>query len=390
MLKRADSLPNLQCIGVKLLSNELNIARKTIIVGSQDTGSGEALAPVVKVLGERYNLVVYAGARAADVLEKPHYGLLPLPKISTSLNFSLILGGISQSGPGIERRLTRWAKAQKIPTVWISDSFSGTQAKHLYKPHGADVYPDYFCLPYQGSKGFLVKTAPYFDESKVLVTGNPAFDELFVLAQKRDEIRGKIRGDIGLDDSVKLLVFASQAEQCDIDNLNDVVDGLLGIPNEMRKKIVLGVRFHPADRKKIEQFKPAMERLTEVGRGRIVDTYSVTGINELMLAADAVASMFSTVNLKSLYFRGVPYYLLHLKEAREILYRDQRITPDQLPMVESGAGVLISDRSQFQPAFEMLFDGLFQHNIREAQKKYYPLDGKNTERVVHLIDSILT
>jgi len=373
---------------VEVFTNQF-IGRGTLIIGSKDTGSGEALGPIIKALENDYTIVVYADRLAARVLGKSQYSLEALnnaPEYTQAVGYfnpELVLTGVSQSGPGIERSLTRQARAGGTPSIWISDGLFGTKPSHLFYPHGLDVYPDYVCLPYNVSQRFFEETVPKFNRERIYVTGNPAFDELFLLAQRKSEIRERVRRELGIDSLTKLMVFASQADACDIDILADVVDTLINIPED----IALTLRLHPADRRKIDEFKPLLDRFKQAGKGKLVDSDMVGEINELVVASDLVASKFSTVNLKGIYFRKLVLYLLESEEARRVLRYDQKIEPDELPMIQLGDAIGVLDIDQLRPAVELLFNTNSLQGIIKAQETDYPLDGKNTERVVSVIET---
>lgn len=374
-----------------------------IMIGARDMGTARLAAPVIKELLRRgYPVSLLTDQPAESFLKKELPTMEELMIISplgaiAKRNPGLILSGVSiNGGAGIESYLVNTAqsygeeKKNRVPVIWMED-YWGTATRKEQLSRG--IKPDYIFGFDEYSKAlglahFKEAGIKEFSPDRFIVTGSPAFDELF-REKERDAIRKKVRDGFGLSEGEMMIVYMGAIPPEDIENLKILVDNLNKI-SLGDKEIALAVRLHPHIFSTLSLSKYEKEYATTASafnNGRLIKTTEKFSTDELVIAADAVVSQLSTEGVKNVY-RGKPSLFMLLPGlGRDVLKKEVGI--EALPVIESGASIGVFREKDMKQGLEKLLDPKNQASFREAQFKHHNLDGQNTKKVVDLVEKIL-
>ncbi len=358
--------------------------KPSVLFASGDLGAANAVGPVANILQDQANIVYLAGKSSLQAIEKLEIPKLKPSSVSKEFHPDLIVTGISQSGPTAERFLTHWAKRRnKIPVMWILDSPGGIAAGHLQKLYGLGSFPDYVCVTDHGVKNFVIKSLLQINPEKILVTGQPAFDSVYDLSLRQEQLNSHIRQALEIGPDEKVVLFAGQT-----DGTKETLDQLIKAMNKLPNRPVLIPRFHPTRDKSLADYPQILAGY----RGRVIaDTSQFKSTEELASVANLVTSMFSTLNMTAIYLRKPVAYLLFDPGSRGSCLDSYQINPEELPMITLGtaSGIFSPENLSGEIKF-LLNDKHTQSVMLERQKQFYPNDGKSAWRIANLILSLIT
>lgn len=356
--------------------------RPTIIFVTKDTGSGEVVAPVIEALNEWVNWIAYSQGKSLPVMKSHSFPFKPdAPDYIDAVEIlrpDVVVTGVSQSGPGVERALTRRGKKRGCPVVWIVDSQGGVDAKHLKRLYSISIGPDYLCVQDNDVRNVMLNSSiPNITEDKIFVTGQPAFDATYNLVQKREEIKTDVRQKLGLSPDEKTILFAGQ-----LDGTKETLEEIIKALNQNVEDLTLVVRYHPRDTN-----RDIYPSLLKGYKGKWIEAGSdkIASSDELVLATDVTLSMFSTLNMRAIYFRLPTAYILSNETAKAAFRRDWQIDVYNLPMVKSGCATGIYREELIDQFINQVFDPEYLKTLQRSQETNYPFDGKSAERVANII-----
>lgn len=351
--------------------------RTRILVGLRDPGEANALLPVLnKLTQEPCDMFVMADSLGKKMVENAALGFTrsrsfdPLLRI-VSIKADIMLTGFSGM-PGTELALTANARQSGIPVVWIEDYPGGILPYYrLNKPHPTNpaVIPDYIFVVNEWAKEEELKYIPGFNPSKIIVTGQPAFDSIAV--EDRQGTRARVREALKMGSGESLIVYMGIPTIASAEALEILVKGIndLGLRN-----FRLVNRRHPRDTTPNETY----DQITDSVRPCIVDTTGFT-TDKVGMAADLVITTYSTTGIEAVQ-RGVPSIHILIK--------------DILAKSESGENVPIpppvldgSSLAVYKPEemADVLNQALLQPDFLRQKMSKWKVDGHATDRVVDLI-----
>jgi hypothetical protein len=309
----------------------------------------------------------------------------------------LILSGISATGgPGIEFYLTETAKGygekilNNIPSVWIEDFWGVATRKGQIN---FSVKPNYVCAFDKFSKLLDITRLKEanIDEptsEKFIVTGSPAFDEISN-EQNGVKVREEVRNKLNLSTNETLMVYMGDAPPDDLQNLKILIENL-NKQEFVGKDLALAIRIHPAvlsDGKWSKYRKEYERQFSLFKNGRLLETMGAFSVDEVGIASDLVVSPYSTEGIKAVY-RGKPS-LFMLLPGLGALGLKESVDLETLPVIESGASIGVFQIENMMDGLKKLLDPRYQEAMRKAAHTYHRLDGRNTRRVVELVEEIL-
>ncbi|MBI2045170.1 hypothetical protein HYT23_03865 [Candidatus Pacearchaeota archaeon] len=297
--------------------------KKKILATSWHTGGANAITPVINELnmGKKIELVIIGHQYSKSVFDNfgiryktiESYGLKDVSLNSMGVILDeekpdLIFTGSSPQDRNnkdvIEQNMTLAARFRKIPSLavldywanyWqrVSDINSGERFKFL---------PDKLAIMDHYAKEAMLREN--FPEEKLIITGNPYFDNLRKIAKnfdqsKKNYIRKKFNFDI-------LIFYAGGPFKIDLnkygywylDNvmlINEVIKELSNILN-----CGLVVNFHPRlspnEREEINKY------ILNNGNGRIIVENDIRS-QELILSSDIFATAFSTLAVEAILMK---------------------------------------------------------------------------------------
>lgn len=353
---------------------------------SGDPGGANALAPVIAFLRQsgRAQIEARAYRQARDVWNKRGLDFVDLDETAEAVlpeSTQLLLTSTSVNEVNFEKRYIAAARRQGIPSVAVLDFWSNYAARFGSEP----ILPDKIAVMDVQAREEMI--AEGFDAERLVVTGQPAFDELLSWGDTFTEQRCReVRSLVGATDGDLLVVFASQpfsilcqpgAGQVFPSPGYDermvaalLLQGLETIADESSCKIVLAIRPHPRE-------DAANLRHLHSDRVRI-HVGSEGDSREAIVAADLVVGMNSALLVEACYL-GCPVVSLqpNLKSA------------DALPTNRRGFSRAAYTEEDVLPALrEMLLDESARHLALQKLEQFRP-PGDATQRVAELVCTLL-
>ena len=363
----------------------------TIIVICGDPGGAGAVAPVVKFLATEKGLDVlpYAYNEAAaiwdsfdivyeilphDISEKDTEALLRKP------NVKLLFTGTSVNSVDLERLFVGTAAKIGLPSLSLIDFWTNYTRRFSQDGKNLTHVPDKVAIMDEYAFDEMVREG--FDPVKLVITGQPAFDDL---ADWRNEFsierRDEIRKELDLQEGELFLLFASQplTSLYGTDNIKEeylgfdewtvlgtVIQKLEEIKVEVMEKIHLVIRPHP--REEIGLFKDYTSQVIPI---TLVE--SGTARSQVM-AADLVVGMNTELLVEACYLGCIT---LSLQPGLR--------HPDRLPTNRLGFSRAVYQEDEIKPALlELLLNEKSRSAILENVKKF-KLRGKSAVNVARLI-----
>ncbi|RSD35205.1 MAG: CDP-glycerol:poly(glycerophosphate) glycerophosphotransferase [Methanohalophilus sp.] len=228
---------------------------------------------------------------------------------------------------------------------------------------------------------YFVCTGEYFRELKkdscvsknTVVMGQPRYDILNKAAEIYD--KSKIIRDFGLDPNKKIILWTTQTHglsyEENINNINSMYKAMSTITDAQ-----LVIKLHPGEDQKASLYTQNKD-YKPVILGRDADVHA------LLYACDIMITKNSTTALEAALL-DKPVIILNLSNE-----------PDRLDYVNEGIAIGVYDSESLGSAIDQaLNDNHLRNQLNEGREKYiekylYKNDGKATERVVNLIESLI-
>ncbi|HWG33425.1 MAG TPA: hypothetical protein VN650_04595 [Gemmatimonadaceae bacterium] len=237
-------------------------APRTIVAVAGDPGGARALAPVIERLRSRAGVAVRAIAylHAREVWGKRHIAFEEanarasdvLDAVRTIAPDGLLVA-TSANGVDLERAFTAAANELGLPSVAVVDFWSNYRLR-FESSSGSLELPTRIAVMDAVAEAEMVALG--FPASRIVVTGQPALGELVRSLRHKSAIeRNSTRGDLGLAESDRVILFASQpiaaspvewgySERTVIPAL---IDALSSIGRRRGEKLHLVIRPHPRE-----------------------------------------------------------------------------------------------------------------------------------------------
>ncbi|MBI2583600.1 MAG: hypothetical protein HYW25_02945, partial [Candidatus Aenigmarchaeota archaeon] len=248
---------------------------KNIFATSWHTGGANAIAPVIRRLGEdgKVHLNVLGYDASEDVFRRAgveyrrlgDYGLHDVSPHSARIMLLVHQPGLVLTGKSIqnkrenlrtvlEQSMAVAAKEIGIPTVAVTDFWTGNREcfSDVFTGELFAYLPDRVTAIDRHAKEDMLREG--FPEERIVVTGNPHFDDLIDLREGfTEEDRRQVRRDLGLGENSYVIMFASQYIESHYGNslgytektvLRDIFEALQQIDKPQRGREVL-VKAHP-------------------------------------------------------------------------------------------------------------------------------------------------
>jgi CDP-glycerol glycerophosphotransferase (TagB/SpsB family) len=244
-----------------------------------------------------------------------------------------------------------------------------TYRRYFIREFGSDsVKSDYFICPGE----YFKELKEYSNVSKkVVVMGQPRYD---ILA-RADKIYNKIKviSDLGLDQDKKIVLWCTQTHSLSLDENISSINAVYNVMDSIKDNTQLIIKLHPEEDQSAPLYRKSCQ-CEPVILGKDVDTYTLLFACDLMITKNSTTAMEAVILNK-------PVIILNLSGE-----------PDSVNYVHEGVALGVYNPANLSSAIEKLLDdGSILHEKREKYiKRYlYKVDGKATERVVNLIESLL-
>ncbi len=361
---------------------------RAIVAVAGDPGGGAALAPVLERLREEEFLVQPLAYRQALTTWEQR-GLRPerLPEAAEEeeavrrlRETTLLLTATSLNGIDWEKTFTATAGRLGIPSVAVLDFWSN------YRPRFADGDGNLTCLPdriaVMDEQARREMSAEGFPPERLVVTGQPAFEELEAFRARAHEHRQAARAALGVDDTQRVVLFASQplAALFGEDRSNPLYPGYT--EHEVRLalraaledvndgRLLLVIRPHPREN---------AEELREASSARVRVVVDGSGDRRAaVLGADLVVGM-SSVLLVEACLLGRPVVSLQPGLCR----------PDPLPTNRWGASAAVYRGDEIGATVRrVLLDPAARAELK-ARCAGLPVEPGATGRIVELVKQLI-
>lgn len=348
--------------------------RESILVVSRDPGSANSLIPVLRILsGEPgVGISVVADGRAEDAISNS-FEIAEAKPVSSGTD--ILHPDVVVMAAAEEKGLETWANAtyENIPQVVIED-YPGAVHQYLracLDPERPGLrVPDKICVMDEAAKQLMVASFPNL-ESKIEVTGQPAFDR--IASEDIDGISNIARGKLGISPEEKVVAFMS-TDEVTKEQVGLICEQLMNSSSDF----VFIFRRHPRDNTSYEEY---FQMFNQMGIKNIDSRELKT--DEVSAAADIVMTSWSTAGLEAIY-RGKP--TIHIVDRNSLDVPAGLSLP--LPAVQLGASIGIDNIKELPTKVDSLLDpdSTILHEIKANMRKNYPNDGKNSQRVAAVID----
>lgn len=368
--------------------------RPKVLIVCGDPGGAGAVTPVIKSLesGNRVRLRVIAYNEAADVWaaqgivhEKIHndFSEAETTALLRSENTRMLFTGTSVNGVDLEKQFIAAAQ-DRIPSLSLID-FWTNYTWRFCDQDGALVYvPDKIAIMDKFTFDEMVREG--FDPAKLVITGQPVFDDLAEWRQTfSPQKRYTVREALGVAATEILVLFTSQPltslygtdvleeKYLGFDEwsvLEALIQNLEAIKVESGAKIHLVIRPHPRE-------NPGLFRDYQSDLFPITVVESGTARSQVM-AADLVVGMNTELLVEACYLDCIT---LSLQPGLR--------HPDRLPTNRLGVSRAVYCVEEIKPALEeLLLNETSRAKVLKSVRNF-KLKAKSTGKVVRLIYEML-
>jgi len=360
-----------------------------VVAVGGDPGGANALAPVLETLRADGCTEIQAGAyrHALEVWQRRGQPFRTLSEEAAPVlpeRTSLLITSTSVNGLDLEKQYIIAARARGIPTLAVLDYWANYRERFDAADGSLPALPDLVAVMDERAREDMV--AAGIDAERIVVTGQPAFDEL---ARHRAEFtqarRDSVREKLGVGSDETLVVFLSQpySKFYGIDDshpdfagfdersvLAALLSALENAAQDDGRKMTLVVRPHPReDPENFAAFRSQHLRLLVTTDGEPRD---------LVLAADLTTGMNTILLVEACYLGCV---VVSLQPGLR--------GPDPIPTNLLGLSLPIYSEREIAPCIrELLFDTAARRAMEERIVHFQP-PGDASRRVADLAYKLL-
>jgi hypothetical protein len=368
-----------------------SMTEPVVVAVCGDAGGANAVAPVLEALRADGRLAVEALAygQAESLWAKRALSFTALSPETTPSDISallrrpdvvLLITGTSANGVDLEKRFIAAARDCGLPSLAVLDFWSNYRARFSDGDTLLRCVPDRIAVMDAWARDEMIAVG--FDSSRLIVTGQPAFDDIATwrsgFAPAR---RAGIRASLGVGPSGLLVVFASQplsrlygTERTSPRHpgydehlvLGAVTHALDRIASRAARDVVLAIRPHPSE---------SPDAFASVRSESVRTIVSREGeARDLIISADLVVGMTTALLVEACYLGCVTVSLQ--PDLRQ---------PDVLPTNRLGLSRGVYRYDEIEPVLEqMLLDNDTRAACKVRLADFQP-DPHATDRAVALV-----
>jgi hypothetical protein len=363
-----------------------------IIAVAGDPGGANALAPIIEALTHdpTVHLHPFAYNEACTIWRMRGIDFETLPenfqdneitRILQDIRPRLLLAATSYNTKEYEKYFIKAARDQNIPSLSILDFWALYSVRFNDEKGNLVFLPDRIAVMDEQAKMEMIGEG--FEPEKLVITGQPAFDELKFWKQKfNHDSRKKIHNNLGIHKDNLIVVFVSEPYVNDApgemfypgyrkeDVLNTLIEILDEINDQCDRNIVLVIRPHPRENPRdFDKYKGLSIRVivSEEDHSR-----------NIVMSADLVSGMTSNLLVESCYLGCIVVSL-----------QPNACTDDPVITNRSGHSIGVFDKKYFKPVIQKLL--LDTQTRKEMKQKLasFQTDGKAVQRIVNIIHSMI-
>lgn len=344
----------------------------------KDPGGMNGILPVVRELRLRGHavLLVVAG-KAQELITSEDESIKAntveeLRSLVGEESPSLILTSMC-SGGGLGRDLTVLYRGH-VPIVALQDYWGARLLTDWY-----DVRPDTICVNDHVGVELVKRAWPDFPLSSIISTGFPAMDKYSKLYRTQVLSQGQeLRERLGVPPGQPVVLVTGQVKFT-----GELVGSVVTSLNSLALPVSLVVSLHP--RMSPEESAKSQEALGQFSNGQLLALPTGTPFEVMVVMADIVVSMFSTVLVEAFCLRKKAISVLYPETGQQHLADETGGLLEDFPL--SALGLIPRVVSQSQLDHEMAAVVLEDGCLGGLTSGHEPLwlDGNNTDRAVSVI-----
>ena len=280
---------------------------------------------------------------------------------------------------GIHKQFVYIGNLRSVPVLVLQHGIiTPTHYSYIFdkEEKGKIILPDKTCVFGQYHYDLLTKNSIYEPE-QVVVTGQPRYDVLYHAGKIYN--KEKFLENYNINPNHKIILWTTQchglSEEENIKNFKAVFETMRNL-----KDVILIIKQHPGEGGKYRKMIEDHLNKYNLGINAVItpkssDTYEQLFVCDLMITKNSTTAM-EAVALNR------PVIVLNLIGA-----------PDVVDYVEQGVALGVYNEKDLKPAIEKLLkdDSVLAKNRERYVGKYlYKIDGKATDRVVKLIEEMIT
>ncbi|MHA2225651.1 MAG: CDP-glycerol glycerophosphotransferase family protein [Candidatus Hodarchaeales archaeon] len=211
-----------------------------------------------------------------------------------------------------------------------------------------------------------------FPKDCVVITGNPKFDKLFQMVKKFKN-KDEIRRWLNLPEKKPILVWTTQTHWLSIEENRKNIDAVYSALQELPSEIILIVKLHPNEDQDAPLYKEN-PRITPIFLGKEVDILQLVYVSDIILTKHSMTATEAVALDK-------PLIILNLSG-----------NPDIIDCVDEGVGMGVYKKGDLREAISSLLENdseLAKNRPKYVESEYYSIDGKSSERMAQLMESML-
>lgn len=270
-------------------------------------------------------------------------------------------------------------KLKDVPTLAVQHgniSPQGIAYYHHAEEISDEIGPQYCPIPcktavYSPYDKELLLNIGHYPPDSVVVTGSSRYDILSHTDKIYD--KNKIFEDLGLDTDKKMIVWTTQTHALPLEENIQNISAVYSSINSL-EDIQLVIKLHPGEDQRAILYKKNKTIKPVIVDGK-VDTYA------LLYTCDLMITRHSTTATEAIILNK-PVIVLNLSGE-----------PDPVEYVKEGVAVGVYSEKDLKPAIlKLLKDDtdLAKNRAKYVEKHLYKIDGKATERVINLIEEMIS
>lgn len=355
-----------------------------IVVTTGDIGDANSLVPVLKRLqGAGVEISAFADpkGKGKDEFKKAGIAYTEASEVpaETMAGAALLLSGTAAKAPDLIVRATQQAQAAGKRAIWLEDFYlTASQGRML------ECNPDCVIAADESARQITLRVRGTSFADRIRVLGSPTLDALVAMRADREAMRARLRDRLKLGER-KLVVFSASASSQV--NMAETLDPLCAAMRECGhpERVLLAVRFHPADKDQARWMQYAKELLPSVIAEEIVDLTE----KDAILGCDVFTTQYSTGGIKA-SLMDIPTLFILLASAQKYQEQVRGAVKPYLPQIEVGAAAAAWEASVISTLLNrLLTDAALTGSLAEARKRNFVIDGKATERVADFVLSLI-
>ncbi len=362
--------------------------KPSVVVVSGDPGGANAVAPVIQKLisDKKVRVCAFAYREAKTLWNDQNIPFSDLPDNTTLESAKILLknyeavlffSGTSYNDLEFEKVFISGAKTMQIPSLVLLDYWSNYSIRFGDNKGNRIYIPDKIAIMDKFTQDEMVLEG--FSSEQLIITGQPAFDDLILLRDSFSIQRKKeIRENLGCLNDDFVVVFASEPLFWGTPTkptnpgytrngvLHSLVTALDRIQEETQKRIVLVIRPHPRENS---------DEFLDIHGEKIQIILSSNGRSrDIIQAADLVCGMTTVLLMEACYLGCIVASI-----------QPGLSQPDTLPSNRLGYSIPIYYEEDIIPVLQMLLlDEKMRNSIRNKCMSLIP-ETQSADRVVSQI-----